>query len=217
MNKKDIAVIGLGTFGYELALQLAQNGHHVLAIDTNDKKINQIKDEVDVALTADITDIDVLKKIQIDQFDYVVLAMSSNLESIILSIVHMKKMQVPHIIGKANTPIQKEVLLKIGADEVILPEVSTAIRLADKLTHPSMLEKFAISDKNTLMEVVVPEKFHGKSLKSLDLRKKYGLNIIMLTRDNNTEVVTNPDIVFQKDDKIFVIGNEQQIKKNLLN
>ncbi len=217
MNKKDIAVIGLGTFGYELALQLARNGHHVLAIDTDDKKINQIKDEVDVALTADITDIDVLKKIQIDQFDYVVLAMSSNLESIILSIVHMKKMKVPHIIGKANTPIQKVVLLKIGADEVILPEVSTAIRLADKLTHPNMLEKFAINENNSLIEMVVPEKFHGKSLKSLDLRKKYGLNIIMLTRDNNTEVVTNPDIVFQKDDKIFVIGSEKQIKKNLLN
>ena len=217
MNKKDIAVIGLGTFGYELALQLAQNGHHVLAIDTDDKKINQIKDEVEVALTADVTDIDVLKKIQIDQFDYVVLAMSSNLESIILSIVHMKKMQVKHIIGKANTPIQKEVLLKIGADEVILPEVSTAIRLADKLTHPNMLEKFAINEHNTLMEVVVPEKFYGKSLKSLDLRKKYGLNIIMMTRHNNTKVVTDPDIVFQKDDKIFVIGSEKQIKKNLLN
>ncbi len=112
MKKKDVAVIGLGTFGYELALQLAQNGHHVLAIDTDDKKINQIKDEVDVALTADITDPDVLKKVQIDQFNYVILAMSSNLESIILSIVHMKKMKVPYIIGKANTPIQKEVYLK---------------------------------------------------------------------------------------------------------
>ena len=217
MKKKDVAVIGLGTFGYELALQLAQNGHHVLAIDTDDKKINQIKDEVDVALTADITDTDVLKKVQIDQFNYVILAMSSNLESIILSIVHMKKMKVPYIIGKANTPIQKEVLLKIGADEVILPEVSTAIRLADKITHPDMIEKFAINENNTLMEVVVPERFQGKTLKDLDLRKKYGLNVIMISRNNKTEVVSKPDIVFQKGDRIFVIGTEKQIQKNLLN
>ncbi len=217
MKKKDIAVIGLGTFGYELAIQLAQNGHHILTIDIDERKINQIKDEVDVALTADITDPDVLKKVQINQFDYVIMAMSSDLASIILSIVQMKKMKVPYIIGKANTHIQKEVLLKIGADEVILPEISTAIRLADKITHPDMIEKFVINEDNTLVEIVVPKKFHGKTLKELDLRKKYGINVIMISRNDKTEVVTKPDIVFQNGDKIFVIGSEKQIKKNLLN
>jgi len=211
--KKDIAVIGLGTFGYELALQLAQNGHHVLAIDTDEKKINQIKDEVAIALIADITDPDVLKKIQINELHLVVLAMSSNLESIILGITHMKKMGVKHIIGKANTPIQKEILLKIGANEVILPEVSTAIRLADRITHPHILEKFALNEKNTFMEVIIPEKFQGKSLKDLDLRKKHGINVIMLTRDGQTELITHPDIIFQKNDVVFVVGKESEIKK----
>ncbi len=211
--KKDIAVIGLGTFGYEVARQLSKNGHHILAIDTDEKKINQIKDEVDIALIADITEPDILKKIQIDQFDQVILAMSSNLESIILGITHMKKMGVKHIIGKANTPVQREILYKIGADEVILPEVSAAIRLADKITHPDIIEKFKITDNNTLMEVVVPGKYEGKSLKDLDLRKKYGLNVLMLSRDGQTEVVTQPDLKFKKDDIIFVIGDESQIKK----
>ncbi len=216
MKKKDIAIIGLGTFGYELALQLAKNGHHVMAIDTDDKKINQIKDEVDVALTADITDPDILKKIQINSFDHVILGMSSNLESNILSIVHMKKMKVPYIIGKANTPLQKEILLKIGADEVILPEVSTAKQLADKITHPHILDKFNISENNILMEVVIPEKFISKTLKDLDLRKKYGLNVIMISRNGKTEVVSKPDIKFEKEDIIFVLGSEKQIKRNLL-
>jgi trk system potassium uptake protein TrkA len=211
--KKDIAVIGLGTFGYEIALQLAKNGHHVLAIDTDEKKINQIKDDVDVALVADITDPDVLKKIQIEQFDSVILAMSSNLESIILAITHMKKMGVSRIIGKANTPIQKEILLKIGADEVILPEVATAVRLADKITHPDILEKFYVGGNNALMEVVVPEKFYGKSLKDLDLRKKYGVNVIMISRNGETEVVANPELKFAENAVIFVVGNEAQLKK----
>lgn len=210
---KDIAVIGLGTFGFELALQLAKNGHHVMAIDTDESKINQIKDNVEVALMADITDPDVLEKIQIDKFDMVVLGMSSNLESIILSIVYMKKMQVPNITVKANNHIQKEVLLKIGADEVILPEVSTAIELADKITHPDMLEKFSLEGDNALMEVMVPEKFYGKSLKDLELRKRHGVNVIMLSRNGKTEVISHPNIKFQEGDAVFVIGKEADIKK----
>jgi len=211
--KKDIAVIGLGTFGYELALQLADKGHHILAIDLNMKIINEIKDKVDVAIQADITDPDVLKKIQIDQFDTVILAMSSALESIILSITHMKKMNVKKIIGKANTQIQKEILLKIGADEVILPEISTAIRLAERITHPDIIEKFQLDNDNMLIEVKVPPKFHQKSLRELDLRKKHGINVIMRTHNGKTEVVTKPEMKFEKDDIIFVIGNEAQIKK----
>ncbi len=216
MKKKDIAVIGLGTFGYELAMQLAKNGHHVLVVDKDEKKVNQIKDDVDIAIVADITDPDVLKKIQITTFDSVILSMSSNLESSILSIVHMKKMNVPYIIGKANTHIQQEILLKIGADEVILPEVSTAIQLAEKITHPNILEEFVVNDDTLLMEVLIPERFQGKTLKELDLRRKYGLNIIMYSRGGKTEVISSPDFAFEKGDIIFVIGKESVIKKTLL-
>ncbi len=213
--KKDIAVIGLGTFGYELAIQLASEGHHILAIDVDMKKINDIKDHVDVAVQADITDPDVLKKIQIDQFDHVILAMSSALEAIILGITYMKKMQVKNIIGKANTYIQKEILLKIGADEVILPEIATAKRLAERITHPGIMEKFAIDRKNMLIEVKVPKKFQNKTLRELDLRKKYGLNVIMINRNGQTEIISSPDIKFEENDVIFVVGNEAQIKKTL--
>jgi len=214
--KRDIAVIGLGTFGNELALELSKNGHQVMAIDKDFKKINDLKDQVDVALQADITDPDVLKKIQIDQFDYVILAMSSDLESIILGITHMKKMNVKKIIGKANTYIQKEILLKIGADEVILPEIATAKILSEKITYPNIVEKFKIDDENTLLEVQIPIKFHGKTLKELDLRKKYGINVVMRTHQGKTELITKPDIIFDKTDILFVVGKESLIKKTFL-
>ncbi len=214
--KKDIAVIGLGTFGYELAVQLAQAGHHILAIDVDMKKINDIKDRVDVAVQADITDPDVLKKLQMEQFDHVILAMSSALEAIILGITYMKKMNVKNIIGKANTHIQKEILLKIGADEVILPEIATAKRLSERLTHPDIMDKFTLDNKNSLIEIKVPQKFLNKSIRELDLRNKYGLNVIMLNRKGKTEIIASPDIKFEHNDVIFVVGNENQIKKNLL-
>lgn len=151
--KYDIAIIWLGTFGFELAIQLAKQGHGILAIDIDEKKINAIKDFVPVAVQADVTDKDVLEKLEIDKFDKVIFGMSNALETIILSITLMKKMNVKYIIGKANTYIKKEILLKIGANKVVLPEISTAIRLADKITHPTILEKYDLDAHNSLLEV----------------------------------------------------------------
>ncbi len=212
--KYDIAVIGLGTFGYELAVELAKKGHGILAIDIDEKKINSIKDFVPVAVQADVMDKDVLKKLEIDKFDKVIFGMSTALETIILSITIMKKMGVKYIIGKANTYIKKEILLKIGADQVVLPEISTAKRLADKITYPSMIEKFTLDKYHSFVEIEVPKKFIGKSVEELDLRKKYGLNIVMIKqKDQKAEVITSPKLIFKEGDIAFVIGNEAQIQK----
>ncbi len=211
--KEDIAVIGLGTFGFELAVQLSKLGHGVLAIDSDEKKINAIKDEVSVAVQADVTDEDVLRKLEIEKFDKVIFGMSNALESIILSIAHMKKMRVKYIIGKANTRIKKEILLKIGADEVILPEISTAQRLAERISTPSILEKFEIDAATSLIEIKVPGKFHQKTLKELDLRKKYGITVILRRHGASTQVISRPDIKLEKDDIVFVLGDETVVKK----
>ncbi len=211
--KYDIAVIGLGTFGFELAVRLAKEGHGVMAIDIDEKKINAIKDFVPVAIQADVTDMDVLEKLEINKFDKVIFGISSALESIILAITIMKKMNVKYIIGKANTYMKKEILLKIGADQVVLPEISTAIRLADRLTHPTILEKYELDDKHFLLEVKVPDKFIGKSLEELNLRKKYGINVVMKKNKFKTEVINNPGIKFEKDDIVFVIGAVSVIEK----
>ncbi len=211
--KLDIAVIGLGTFGFELAVQLAQNGHGVLAIDIDEKKINAIKDLVSVAVVADVVEEQVLRKLEMEKFDIIIFSMSSALETIILAITHLKKMNAKYIIGKANTRLKKEILLKLGADEVVLPEIATAIRLTDKITHPSILEKFQIDYKNSLLEVKIPERFIGKSLKKLDLRSKHGINVVMLKRNNETRIISDPSLLFQEGDELFVIGDEKIIKK----
>ncbi len=212
-KNNDIAVIGLGTFGFALAVNLEKQGNNVMAIDIDMEKINHIKNQVSVAIQADVTDEDVLKKIDIQHFDKVIFGMSHALESIILSITLMKKLQVPYIIAKANTQIQREVLLKIGVDEVVLPEIATATRLAERLTHPNILEKFELHTNQSLMEVVVPKKFHKKTLKELELRKKYGINVIMKKKNDETDLITDADTYLYYNDILFVVGNEKNILK----
>jgi len=215
--KYDIAIIGLGTFGFELAVRLAQEGHGILAIDIDEKKINAIKDFVPVAVQADVTDKDVLEKLEINNFDKVIFGMSNALETIILSITIMKKMKVNYIIGKANTYIKKEILLKIGADKVVLPEISTAIRLAEKISHPTILERYELDKNNSLLEVEIPSKFIGKTLSELDLRRKHGINVVMKKDDTKTEVISNPNVEFKKGDIVFVIGSVNVIENLFTN
>ncbi len=211
--KKDVCVIGLGTFGFELAVQLTRMGHHVLAIDLDEKIVNSIKDDVTVAVQADITDLDVIKKLEIHRFDRIVFGMSSALEAIVLGITHLKNLGAKNITGKANTQIQKEVLLKIGADEVILPEIASARRLAEQITYPNVLDKFSIGDDLVVMEIQVPKNFVGKTPVEMDLRKKYGINIILLKRNNQARFLSDPHTRFLEGDVIVLAGKEQALKK----
>ncbi len=214
--KKNIAVIGLGTFGKELALALSKAGHYVLAADKTMSRVNEIKDSVEVAIEADVTDPDVLDKINISEFDKVIIG-TGNLESSILAIVHMKKMGVKHMIVKANNRVQAEIFQKIGADRIVLPEIEAARDLAEKITHPQIIEKFKIDSENTLVEIKVPENFIGKTLIELDLRKKYNINAVMITREGKSQLITDPHMKFQKGDTVLLIGNESRIKKIMTN
>ncbi len=211
MTKKDIAVLGLGTFGFELAIKLEEQGHTVLAVDKDEKTINRIKDSVSVAIVADFTDEEVLKKLDISQFNVVILAISSALESVILALTHMKNMGVKHIIGKANNRIIEQILRKVGADEIVTPEIWAADKLAEQITHPHILEKFMLTGKDGFFEVKVPSKFHGKTLRELDLRKKHGISVIMKKTEEKMQSYMNPDEPLNTGNIMFVIGDEKKI------
>ncbi len=210
---KDIAVLGLGTFGYELAKDLFQAKLHVLAVDINPQLINKIKNDVTVAVQADVTDMEVLKKLDLNQFDKVILGMSNSLENLILTITYLKKINTKYIIAKANTEIQKEILLKIGANEVIQPEISIAKMLVKKIAYPFMIETLAVDSENVVVEVKVPNKFTNRSIRELNFRQKYGILILMKKSDSKYQIVTNPDERLSENDIIFVAGKETQIQK----
>jgi len=213
--KQDIVVIGLGTFGYELSTQLFKNGHNVLVVDSNEKKINQIKDQVTVAVTADISDYDVLDELEISKFKTIIIGMSTNFEPVILGITHLKKKGAKHIIAKANSHIQKEVLLKIGADEVILPEREIANRLVHRLISPNIIDSFKVDKHISLVNIKIPKKLADKSLKELDLRNKYNITALIAKYENVSKIIYNPDIIFKEGDEIYVAGEEEDILKML--
>ncbi len=212
-TNKDIAVIGLGTFGFEVATKLNEAGHYVMAVDKNMEIVNQIKDKVTLAVQADVTDEEVLKKLDIEKFKTVILGMSSSLETLILAVTHLKKMHLKHVIVKAKTYIQKEILLKVGADEVIQPEVSMAKMLVRKIAYPQVIESLTIDAKNALIEIAVPQKFSGKTLRELDLRKKYGILVILKSDKTGYNIVSNPELKLFKGEAIYVAGDEKMILK----
>ena len=208
---KDIAVIGLGTFGYELAVALEKAGNNVLAIDKKMDVITHIKDKVTIAVQADVTDESVLKKLDIYKFDKVILGMSNSLETLILTITYLKNLDTKHIIAKVNTHIQKEILLKIGADEVIQPEVTMADILVKKLSYPNILESINVDANNSLVEIKVPKRMEGKSLNQLNLREKYGILVFLQKNGDKYDIITNPNLSFKENDIIFVAGEESKI------
>jgi trk system potassium uptake protein TrkA len=217
--KKDIAVLGLGIFGYRLATSLFKLGHSVLAVDKNPQIVDQIKEDVTEAIVADVTDHSVLVELSIDKFDTVILGMSNDFEQAVLTLADLKKLNVKHIIAKANRKIHEEILFKVGANEVILPEREMADKLAYKIDRPGVGDMLSIDSDISLVNIKVPDKLDGKSLMEIDLRKNYGLNAVMIKRKGEKAgFITTPQEILRKGDELLVIGDKSSIgsflKKN---
>ncbi|TYB33956.1 MAG: TrkA family potassium uptake protein [Flexistipes sinusarabici] len=214
MSEKNYAVIGLGIFGYRLAVELFELGNNILAVDRNRKLVEQIKEKVTEAVVADASDYDALEELKIQDFKTVIVGMSDNLEQLILCVTNLKKLGVERIIAKANRKIHEEILLKIGADEVVLAEREMAERLAHRISRPDILKIIDVDSEVKLVNVKLGKKFAGKTLKNLKLREKYNINAILLKhKDNPIKLITDPDIRFQEDDELYVAGSEEDIYK----
>lgn len=214
MSEKNYAVIGLGIFGYRLAIELFELGNNILAVDRNRKLVEQIKEKVTEAVVADASDYDALEELKIQDFKTVIVGMSDNLEQLILCVTNLKKLGVERVIAKANRKIHEEILLKIGADEVVLAEREMAERLAHRISRPDILKIIDVDSEVKLVNVKLSKKFAGKTLKDLKLREKYNINAILLKhKDNPIKLITDPDIRFQEDDELYVAGNEDDIYK----
>jgi len=211
--KNTFAVMGLGTFGSKLALELSNAGHSVVAIDRSKNIINDIKDKVTEALIADITNLDTIKEINVQDFDAVILGMSSHFEDLILALTLVKQEGAKKIIAKANTDLQKRILLRLGADEVIQPEQAIAERLSKRLSMSNVSDMFAFKG-STIAEVKVPASLSGKSIRELDIRQKYNISLLLLKKPGKeVENIWNPDIILEEGDELTIIGEEKSIIK----
>ena len=211
--KNTFAVMGLGTFGSKLALELSQAGHSVVAIDRSKAIINDMKDKVTEAVIADITNPDTIKEIDVQKFDAVILGMSSHFEDLILALTLVKQEGAKKIIAKANTDLQKRILLRLGADEVIQPEQAIAERLAKRLSMSNISDMFTFKG-STIAEVKVPPSLSGKSIRELDMRQKYNISLLLIKKSGRElENIWDPDMILDEGDELTIIGEEKNIIK----
>jgi trk system potassium uptake protein TrkA len=177
-----VAVIGLGRFGTALARQLARSGAEVIAADMDMELVNDLRDDVAVAVRIDSTDRLALEAQEIDTVDAAVVAIGENFEAALLTTVILKKLGVPRIVCRAQTEFHAEIFRQIGATEVIQPEVQAGERLGHSLANPQLEDLVPLGEGYTLIELRAPREFQGKSLKALALRQTYGVNLISIRR-----------------------------------
>jgi trk system potassium uptake protein TrkA len=226
MAKKQYCVIGLGTFGYNVALELSKKGAQVLAIDNNESTINKISADVAQALILDATDDGALKKAGVADCDAVIISIGESIETSILATLIVKDLGVKNIIVKCTSAWHSRIAVKIGATQIIFPELEMAQKLVSSLISPNIIDQITLSKDYNIMEFIAPKQFFNKTIASLDIRKNYGVIIIAVTRrqpvinsDGQSDIkdeitiAPGPDVEILENDVLIVIGTYENIDK----
>ena len=211
--KKVYAVIGLGRFGGSVCRELSQEGKEVLAIDLNEERVNEFKDIASYAVIADSTDETTLKELGIQNIDHVIVAIGDNIQASILTTVILADLGIKKITVKAQNDYHEKILNKIGAHQVVHPERDMGRRLAHSLISSNILDYLELSEDHSMVEVKAGRKMVGKTLKEMDIRAKYGCNVVAIRRGKQMNVSPSADYSLQEDDILIVIGADKDISK----
>ncbi|MBZ5748775.1 MULTISPECIES: potassium channel family protein [Metabacillus] len=211
--KKEFAVIGLGRFGGSICQSLSEEGLEVMAIDVDEDKVNEFANIASHAVVGDTTDETVLKSIGIRNFDHVIVAIGDNIQASILTTIILKELGVKDITVKATNDYHEKVLSKIGADRIVHPERDMGRRIAHKIVSNNVLDYLELSDEHSIVEIVANHRLHGHSIIDLDIRAKYGINIVAIKR--NKDIIVSPQAIeiIQKNDILIVIGADADISR----
>ncbi len=210
---KSYAVFGLGRYGIAVAKELVNNGADVLAVDIDEDIVNSAVADIPFCRCADITDPEVIKQLGISNVDVVVVAMANNLEASVMSVILCKEAGVNMVIAKCADEMQGKILCKVGADKVVYPENESGVRLAKNLLSAGMVDLIDLSDDISVIEIPVKEKWVGKTLIELDLRKKYAINIIAIRNGEDILINVDPNAQLSKEMQLVVIINKTNINK----
>lgn len=219
------AVIGLGRFGTKIARTLADRGAEVLAIDSDEAKTDNLRDDVAYAVTMDSTEAKALESQRIQDMDAVVVAIGENFEALLLTTAHLLDMKVKRVIARAATPQQRMILEKMGVTEILSPEDEVGILVAQRLVHPSVMTFLQLPDGYEIAEILPPKGIWNKSLAELQLRDIYNLNLITLKREYELEKdgqmrlekhilgVPKKETVIYENDTLILLGQEVDIER----
>lgn len=209
---KSFVVVGLGRFGSEAAKRLCQQGCDVLAIDNADELVQQISDEVTQAVVGDARDKGVLRALGVKDFDCAIVAIGDSLADSVLATMNLKELGVPHIICKAHDETHRQVLKKLGADRVVIPEQENAARLAKSLASRNVLDYIELSDDYGIIDVSAPAVWHNKSLLELNVRANLGVNILAIKRNGQITISPSAGFRIEEGDVMVVLGDTAALK-----
>ena len=210
---KSFVVIGLGRFGTRIAEKLYDMNSEVLAVDIDNEKVQQIADDVTQAVSGDARDIDVLRALGVRNCDCAIVSIASDLSSSIFITMNLKELDVPYIVAKAQSPMHKRILEKLGANSVIIPEQEMADRVAHKLVEPNILDFIEISDEYSLVEEQAPDAWINKSIKDLSVRARLGINIIAVKNGKDINIAPGGDYIVRSGDVLVIIGKYEALAK----
>lgn len=204
---KSYIVIGLGKFGTRAAKRLCELGCEVLALDRKSELVQPISNLVTQAVVGDARDKEVLRALGAKDFECAIVAIGDNLADSVLATMNLKELGVPYIVCKASDETHRQVLMKLGADQVVIPEQEHADRLAKNLSSPNVLDYIELSEEYGIIEIPAPKAWVGKSLKELNVRAKLGVNIIAVKKGSYINVSPAADYRIEADDVMVVLGD----------
>lgn len=213
MQKKTYAVLGLGRYGTAVAEELVKNGADVIAVDKNEQIVQDSSVYLPICKCADITDPEVISELGISNADVVIVAMASSLEGSILAITLCKEAGVKTVIAKCANETHRKILKRVGADTVVFPENESGTRLAKNLLTSGFTDILTLSDDLSLVELTARDEWVGKSLKELNLRKKYTVNVVAFRKNGKITDTVNPEELLDKDTEIIAIVNPAKLSK----
>ena len=209
---KSILIIGVGTFGKQIARRMTELRCEVMAVDSNEERVNEILPYVTNACIGDSTNAEFMKSLGIRNYDVCIVTIGDNFQNSLQATALLSELGAQKVISRASNDVQMKFLLRNGADEVVYPEMQMAMRIATKYASDSILDFIQLDSSYSIYEMKVPREWDGKNLMQLDLRKKFRLNIIAY-RHNGQVDVPMPDTVFTQDDVVFVVGSSRDIQK----
>ncbi|MGD6871870.1 potassium channel family protein [Sutcliffiella horikoshii] len=213
MKKKQFVVIGLGRFGGGLVEEFSTMGVEVLAIDKSEENISRISSYATHAVQANATDEATLKSMGLRNFDHAIVSMGEDIESSILTSLLLKEMNIKQVWVKAANKYHQKVLEKIGVDRIIQPERDMAKRIAHHVVSDKIIDYIELSENHSIVELYATKKVHNKSLFELDIRVKYGCNIIGIQRNGDIIISPSAEEVILEGDLMIVIGRNENIRR----
>ena len=210
---KNILLIGTGRFGRHIAIQLSQLGHQVMAVDTNEERISDVLPYVTNAQIGDSTNAEFLRSLGIGNFDVCIVTISGNFQNSLETTSLLKELGAKCVVSRAERDVQAKFLLRNGADHVVYPEKQVAKWAAIRYTADHIFGYIEVDEQNAIFEVEVPEGWVGKSIGELDIRRKYGINILGIKRAGKTDVSVTPDTILSDDITILALGEYKALQK----